>query len=107
MVSEPGVTLTIRYTNHRGETSVRNVIPQRLWFGVNRWHPELQWLLDAHDVDKDSDRTFALASIGGMPANSVPSATALIFDKWWGNHRYKGSSLHDAVAELLAAKEGL
>jgi predicted DNA-binding transcriptional regulator YafY len=53
----------IIYTNYRGETARREIIPQRLWFGATKWHPDEQWLLDAIDVDKKSPRSFALRDI--------------------------------------------
>jgi predicted DNA-binding transcriptional regulator YafY len=53
----------IVYTNYRGETARREIIPQRLWFGATKWHPDEQWLLDAIDVDKKSPRSFALRDI--------------------------------------------
>jgi predicted DNA-binding transcriptional regulator YafY len=55
--------ISLVYTNYRGETSVRRVIPQRIWFGATDWHPENQWMLDAVDVDKDAERSFALKDI--------------------------------------------
>ena len=52
------------YTNHRGETLRRRILPVRLWFGrCEPWHPEPQWLLDALDVDKMENRTFALEKL--------------------------------------------
>jgi predicted DNA-binding transcriptional regulator YafY len=53
----------IFYTNWRGETRWRRVVPIRIWFGSNPWHPEPQWLLDAFDVDKAEDRAFAMKNI--------------------------------------------
>jgi len=53
----------IRYTNHRGETSIRNVIPQDIRYGANGWHPEPQWFLVAYDLDRKAMRYFAMRSI--------------------------------------------
>lgn len=53
----------IRYTNHRGETAVRTIIPARLEFAANVWHQTPQWLLHAWDVEKDAARTFALKDV--------------------------------------------
>jgi predicted DNA-binding transcriptional regulator YafY len=53
----------IVYKNYRGETARRRIVPQRLWFGATKWHPDKQWLLDAIDVDKRSPRSFALRDI--------------------------------------------
>jgi predicted DNA-binding transcriptional regulator YafY len=55
--------ISLVYTNYRGETSVRRVIPQRIWFGATDWHPEEQWVLDAVDLDKQAERSFALKDI--------------------------------------------
>ena len=53
----------IEYTNYRGETNVRTVIPVRIWFGGTEWHPEEQWLLDAFDVGKNANRSFAMKDL--------------------------------------------
>ena len=55
--------VNIVYTNYRGETAVRQVIPNKIWFGATDWHPEKQWLLDAYDVAKKADRSFAMKDI--------------------------------------------
>ncbi len=64
---KPG-NVKIDYTNHAGVRAIREIVP--VWdnpmrWGSTKWHPEEQWLLDAHDVDKDDLRTFAVASIHG------------------------------------------
>lgn len=51
------------YTNHQNVTSIRNVLPRRLWFGVTEWHTEEQWLLEVYDLDKKQTRNFALRDI--------------------------------------------
>lgn len=53
----------ILYTNYRGETALRTVVPIRLHFGSTSWHPEPQWLMDATDVQKGEERTFAMKDI--------------------------------------------
>ena len=55
--------VTVVYTNYRGETSIRRIIPKRIWFGNTDWHPEPAWLLDAYDVEKEADRSFAMKDI--------------------------------------------
>lgn len=55
--------VVIDYTNWRGERSVRLVIPLSLKFGSNEWHRENQWMMLAHDVDKNTDRWFAMTGI--------------------------------------------
>lgn len=55
--------LRIEYTNWRGETAVRTIVPISLRFGSTQWHPEAQWLLKARDVEKGEEREFALTDI--------------------------------------------
>jgi predicted DNA-binding transcriptional regulator YafY len=59
----PQQVVTIRYTNYRGETADRRVVPQSIRFAATEWHPEPQWLLDALDVDKNAERSFAMRDI--------------------------------------------
>lgn len=54
----------ICYTNWRGETKMRRILPKRLWFGkMPPYHRDEQWLLDATDLDKQQPRTFALKDV--------------------------------------------
>lgn len=48
------------YRNHKGAYRLRNVYPNRLYWGVTQWHTTPQWLLEAFDNDKGLFRTFAL-----------------------------------------------
>lgn len=58
------LAVSILYTNHRGETAVRQIVPQYLWFGETQWHPGEQWLLRAKDCDRDgAERDFALKDV--------------------------------------------
>lgn len=56
-------SVRILYTNYRGETALRRIVPERIHFGNTDWHPENQWLLDAVDVEKNAVRSFALKDI--------------------------------------------
>jgi len=58
-----GLLVEIDYTNWKGERARRVIEPLRLSFGSNEWHQEPQWLLEAIDVEKDCERTFALKNI--------------------------------------------
>lgn len=60
MVSDGARELSFRYTNWRGETARRTVIPLEIWFGRTEWHPEEQWFLKGRDVNKGEIRDFAL-----------------------------------------------
>lgn len=56
-----GEAITARYTNWRGETAERTLIPHRVLFGSNKWHPEPQVLIEATDCENGKLRTFAAA----------------------------------------------
>ena len=53
----------ILYTNWKGITSYRNIIPKSVEFKSTDWHKEEQWILNAFDLDKNADRGFALKDI--------------------------------------------
>jgi predicted DNA-binding transcriptional regulator YafY len=55
--------VTIRYRNYRGETGIRHIRPSRIWFGSTSWHPDPQWVLEAVDLDKGAERSFAMSDI--------------------------------------------
>jgi hypothetical protein len=65
----------VTYTNWRGETDIRKIIPQSVWHGSTEWHPEKQWFIRAIDADKQAIRDFALADFGkNTPAPPLPDA---------------------------------
>ncbi len=53
----------VKYSNWRGEISIRKIIPEGLYFGSSEWYPEKQWLLRAFDLDKEAYRDFSLAAM--------------------------------------------
>lgn len=55
--------IEIVYTNYKGETSKRRILPVKIWYGSTDWHKDKQWLLDAFDLGKDALRNFALKDI--------------------------------------------
>lgn len=55
--------VAVDYTNWRGERGTRRIVPWRVFWGANDWHPEPGWLLEAFDVEKHAPRTFALESV--------------------------------------------
>ena len=55
--------LCMRYTNWRGETTDRVVLPVRMWFGTTSWHPDPQWFLSALDTVSGQMRDFAMSGI--------------------------------------------
>ena len=48
------------YTNYRGETSQRSILPIGLRWGTSKWHTEPCWLLLAFDYGISANREFAL-----------------------------------------------
>lgn len=69
-----GRAVVILYVNHRGQRGYRQVLPQRLWFGTTEWHRELQWFLDATDLDRGVLRSFALRDILAFDLQRGPLA---------------------------------
>ena len=71
-MGDPRKSVTIDYTNWRGERSKRRVIPLAISFENNEWHPDTQWLLMAADMDKGGEIRFLGpaddGNLGGMIA---------------------------------------
>ncbi len=55
--------IRIRYKNYKGEVAVRLIVPLRIFYGSNEYHKTDQWLIEAYDMDKRANRTFALKDI--------------------------------------------
>ena len=53
----------IDYTNYRGERAKRLIRPMSICFAANEYHPTVQWLIEAVDLEKDAIRTFAMTQI--------------------------------------------
>lgn len=96
----PAEPVTLTYTNWRGETSARAIIPRYVWFGSTEWHPEPQWLLRATDTEKAAERDFALKDFGA-PAALAEFARACVQFAW------DGCGLDDSEVEKLATKYGI
>ncbi|AWJ93253.1 hypothetical protein Sp245p_26380 (plasmid) [Azospirillum baldaniorum] len=60
----PPPPLVFTYTNWRGEHGTRRAIPIRVYHGATEYHPEPQWLMEAHDLDKGAVRVFAMRDMG-------------------------------------------
>lgn len=52
-----------QYTNYKGESQLRRVIPNEIWFGRSEFHDGEQWFLRALDLDKSDFRNFAMKEI--------------------------------------------
>jgi predicted DNA-binding transcriptional regulator YafY len=55
--------VSVTYTNWRGETAQRTIIPMEVYWGKTDWHPKEQWLLKVWDVDRGAYREYALQDI--------------------------------------------
>lgn len=60
-----GKVVEFTYTNYRGVTEVRRVVPINIWHGTTEWHPRKQWFLHAWDLDRQAARDFTWADIQG------------------------------------------
>ena len=63
------LSMKVTYRNHKGEESVRNVLPLRVWYGSTKWHKEEQWLIEVYDLDRKAKRDYALHDWKGAPKN--------------------------------------
>lgn len=55
--------VNILYTNWKGDTRWRKIIPISIEFKMTQWHKKEQWILNAIDVDKNEERGFAIKDI--------------------------------------------
>ncbi len=55
--------VNVIYTNWRGETAERTIIPVSIFWGKTEWHPEEQWLLKVWDTEREAYRDYALKDI--------------------------------------------
>jgi predicted DNA-binding transcriptional regulator YafY len=60
-----GKVVEFVYTNYRGVTEIRRVVPQNIWFGATQWHPKRQWFLSAWCLERQAHRDFAWSNIEG------------------------------------------
>lgn len=56
----PGTICTVTYTNWKGNTRKRNIIPVHVVYGKTKFHPEEQWLVEAVDCENKQIKHFAL-----------------------------------------------
>lgn len=69
--------LHLTYTNWRGETSVRRIVPLAApHLGTTDWHSEPGWLWRVFDCDKQAEREFALSSFACVAPQSTPASPA-------------------------------
>lgn len=55
--------IKVLYTNWKNDTRYRIIIPISIEFKSTEWHKEEQWILNAMDVEKNEQRSFAMKDI--------------------------------------------
>ena len=60
---EANQVIKVEYTNWRGESAIRTIVPINLKWRSTEWHPKAQWLLKVWDVDRNDYREYALKDI--------------------------------------------
>lgn len=56
-------SIKVLYTNYRGQTAIRTIVPLRIYFGSTEYHSRQQWLLELWDIERAALRTYALKEI--------------------------------------------
>lgn len=74
-IPEVEKAISVLYTNHRGETAMRRIIPAGIFWGATDHHPEEGWLLDCWDVDKKARRTYSLSGFPGVIFPAIESSS--------------------------------
>lgn len=57
---EESQAVRINYTNYRGETASRQIVPLSISFKASEYHKEPQWLMSVYDLDKEARRDMAI-----------------------------------------------
>lgn len=66
-MSDIDTPVKIDYTNWQGIRATRLILPKRMLWGSNKWHPDHQWFIDAEDAEHPEKgfRYFAMSGIHG------------------------------------------
>jgi hypothetical protein len=67
--------VSILYRNWKGEVAWRRIVPLSISFESSQWHPVPQWIMRALDIDKEVERSFAIADIQNWKPSSVKSSS--------------------------------
>lgn len=102
--------LRFRYRNWEGKVADRSVRPKRIFFGKSEWHPDPQFMLLAHDLDRDAERCFALQDIlEFLPppvepaAPQEPTRAELIVEEGYGRLLHEGEPKWRALRKAVLA----
>lgn len=61
-----GNVIEFDYVNWKGEKGHRRALIKGFYYGATEYHKEEQWLLEAHDLDKNEDRIFAMRDMSNV-----------------------------------------
>jgi hypothetical protein len=61
-----GSFIEFDYMNWRGFAGHRRIKVQRIYFGSTEYHPEIQWLLEGIDMNKNDSRIFAMKDMSNV-----------------------------------------
>lgn len=53
----------VTYTNWRGETAERTIVPINIWYGVSEYHEGEQWFVKAVCRERGEVRDFAMKDL--------------------------------------------
>ncbi len=62
-IVDPEKVVKVIYTNWRGQTAHRSIIPISMRWGSTEWHKKEQWLLKVWDVERNDYREYAFKDI--------------------------------------------
>ena len=57
---QAGSRIRFSYVNYRMEKSEREAIVLAIFYGTTEYHPDKQWFIRAHDLEKEAMREFAM-----------------------------------------------
>lgn len=100
--------IKVLYTNWRGEVALRTIVPIGIRYGSTDWHPEPQWLLHVHDVDKGAEREYALRDcvFADVDAEAVSELEVATLKRQFLEELLVKSA-HEAKQEELAPEPGV
>jgi hypothetical protein len=86
MPSDHETPIVIDYTNWEGFRRHRAIVPIKIFFGSNEWHPKPCWLLLALDIEKRAERTFAMNNVHEW--RESPDITKVLkeIEHWMNQH---------------------
>ncbi len=66
----PQKAIRVIYTNWKGQTQERSIIPIEFVWGSTEWHPHEQWLIKCWDMDRQDYRLYAFKDIEKILSNT-------------------------------------